>query len=239
MTFPWHEPKLHIFDLDDTLVHTRSAVREAWEPALKVLCSRLGCDLDRTRTLLKVLVGEFGSTAYRQYWHALVSELVSHLPNSAVSSDVDSITEEVRLIYDKRFWQNLRLFDGSVDYLNRLVDSGRTVGIASNGDSDFQWRKIRHLGLDKWFDPNSVRTEGSQAVQRQKPNAFMLLGFLDQHALDPQNCFFYGNSPVDIIAGNLAGVRTVAVGSIANQNRLKLLVPDAILRDFTQIPLFE
>ena len=94
---------------------------------------------------------------------------------------------------------------GMLDKLVAARDEGRLrVGILSNGHSQNQWRKIRILGLERWFPREQIVV--SEDVGCAKPDARIFelaLGQLGGTIADVEagDCWYVGDSLKNDVAG--------------------------------------
>ncbi len=101
---------------------------------------------------------------------------------------------------------NLALAPEVATLLGNLRDSGRRLGIITDGRSLTQRNKIRALGLEEWIDTIVISEEFGSA----KPDERNYRYFEERFA--GQQCVYVGNNVAkDFIAPNRLGWQTVGV----------------------------
>ena len=60
----------------------------------------------------------------------------------------------------------------------------------------------------------------------------MLNQVLEKCDRRPEEAVFFGNASIDVLAGNMAGVTTVAVAEFSNSRELRLLTADYHLSEW-------
>ena len=101
----------------------------------------------------------------------------------------------------------IRPFDGVERLLNDLKDR-YALGLLTNGPSDIQWEKIRHLGFGDVFD--AIVVAGDVGIYKPDPRIFeMLLDRLDVRA--SATLFVGDNHEMDIVGAHRTGMHTAWV----------------------------
>ncbi len=96
-------------------------------------------------------------------------------------------------------------------------------------------KELKRLGLTPFF--KVIVT--SQDVDEPKPSPQAYLKAANQLGVPINDCVVVGDSTVDIQAGKLAGVKTIAVLSgLFSRDELERLEPDLVLRDLSLLPDF-
>ena len=212
--------KLFLFDLDDTLINTRQSVQVGWKTALEH-SSFLPSDFSfqNALTLLEFLSSKFGTSADLEYWHAFVTEILHcHLPYP------HPIAIQLCETYRNAYWKTLTPFNHVLPFLNTLKENNKFLSLISNGEKKFQNQKLKHTQLDKFFDPATVFISSQFPSSLKKPSPFMINKALEKFSISPTQTLFFGNADTDIIAGNLAGIRTTLVFSIPNSSHQSRLL---------------
>jgi pyrophosphatase PpaX len=99
-----------------------------------------------------------------------------------------------------------RCYDNVVDTVKTLKARGHEIGIVTSKSEALALRGLAHVGLARYMD-TIVGCDGST---RHKPDPEPVHIALSRLACAPSDALFVGDSVHDIIAGNAAGVRTVA-----------------------------
>ena len=76
--FEWLDYQLYLFDLDDTLLMTRSAIRASWRKTLQHP-NLSGKTVEEWIETLRGFTLLYGTTADQEYWQAFAVEVVAHL----------------------------------------------------------------------------------------------------------------------------------------------------------------
>ncbi|WNS46968.1 HAD family hydrolase [Paenibacillus sp. MMS20-IR301] len=63
-------------------------------------------------------------------------------------------------------------FPGARELLGRLIAAGYVVGIITNGPEDYQWAKIRGLGLDRIIPAERIFISGAVGLAKPDPAIF-------------------------------------------------------------------
>jgi len=99
-----------------------------------------------------------------------------------------------------------RCYDNVVDTVKSLKARGHEIGIVTSKSEALALRGLAHVGLARYMD-TIVGCDGST---RHKPDPEPVQIALTRLGCSPSDALFVGDSVHDIIAGNAAGVRTVA-----------------------------
>ncbi len=229
MKHDWLSYELYLFDLDDTLINTKAAVHQAWQVALELWSSDTGISKDVAQPVLEECVRHFGSTAYKEYWHAFVNEMIEG------SLENPSLIYRCQEAYYQAYWNFLHPLEGAVEFLEWLQSHQKTLGLVTNGFWNFQFEKVTHTRLDPFFTSHNTVCAHLGEVTRRKPNPTMLLQQIEKLQKSSISTIFFGNAVTDIMAGNLASVTTVAVNNIANPMNLKVMTPDLVVSSWRSI----
>ena len=180
---------LVIFDLDNTLVD-RAASFRAWAEGL---VSRLG--LDPAEVAWLTAADGDGFTPRPEYLSAVRDRYGWDRP-------LDALLDEYRRDIVAAIGPDPAV-NGALD---RLRAAGWRVAIATNGDTDQQWNKIRRAGLDGRADGIAVSAE----VGCAKPDRRMFEAAAARSGVPLTGAWMVGDCPIrDIGGGRAAGLRTV------------------------------
>jgi putative hydrolase of the HAD superfamily len=95
--------------------------------------------------------------------------------------------------------------DGMAAVLGAVRSRGLKVGIVTNGETDFQTRHIRALGLERLVDAIFI----SEMEGLRKPDAALFLRAAAVLGAKPTQCLFVGDNPVvDVLGAAAAGMKT-------------------------------
>ena len=98
------------------------------------------------------------------------------------------------------------LFPGVEDLLADLVQEGWTWGIVTNKVTRFTTPLVRHLALEQ----HSAVVVCGDTTAHSKPHPEPLLHAAREVGIAPQHCLYVGDDQRDIIAGQAAGMKTIA-----------------------------
>src|SRR5262245_18100581 len=101
----------------------------------------------------------------------------------------------------------VRCYDGVVDVVSTLRDHGHQIGIVTSKSEALAMRGLSHVGLARYVDT----IVGCVASTRHKPDPEPVRIALQRLRCSAEDAAFVGDSVHDVMAGNAAGVRTVAV----------------------------
>lgn len=91
----------------------------------------------------------------------------------------------------------LCLYDGVIEFLEKLKAQGKGVYLLSNAQADFTKPELDILGLIPYFD--GIYISSVQGVKKPSPVFFKEL--LEEYSLDPSSCIMIGNDEHSDIAG--------------------------------------
>jgi pyrophosphatase PpaX len=100
----------------------------------------------------------------------------------------------------------VRCYDGVDDVVAALHARGHQLGIVTSKSEALAMRGLAHVGLARYMDT----IVGCDASTRHKPDPEPVRIALQRLGCPPQDAVFVGDSVHDVMAGNAAGVRTVA-----------------------------
>jgi pyrophosphatase PpaX len=99
-----------------------------------------------------------------------------------------------------------RCYEDVADTVKALKERGHELGIVTSKSEALALRGLAHVGLARYMD-TIVGCDGST---RHKPDPEPVQIALTRLGCAPSDAVFVGDSVHDIIAGNAAGVRTIA-----------------------------
>jgi len=100
----------------------------------------------------------------------------------------------------------LREYDGARDTVALLKARGHPMALVTSKSIDLAHRALEYAGLSASIDV----VVGLESTERHKPNPDPVLFALRALGAEASNAAFIGDSPHDMLAGNAAGVVTVA-----------------------------
>ncbi|MDR0476397.1 MAG: HAD family hydrolase [Desulfobulbaceae bacterium] len=182
---------LCVFDLDGTLLNTLADLATACNLALR----QLG-------------LPEHHEDAYRFFIgkgkRALIETIV---PPGSPLALVDDCTARFAEHYQKCWCEKTRPYPGVENLLRRLLKAGVDVAILSNKPHDFTLLCVRHF----FPELNFLRVFGLRDGRPRKPDPASSLELMAIAGRKPEDCFFIGDSAIDMATGANAGMKTIGV----------------------------
>jgi pyrophosphatase PpaX len=100
----------------------------------------------------------------------------------------------------------IRCYDQVVDTIRALRGAGHELAIVTSKSEYLAMRGLAHVGLARHMDT----IVGCDSSSRHKPDPEPVRIALQRLGRSPEEAVFVGDSVHDVLAGNAAGVRTVA-----------------------------
>ncbi len=180
--------KTAIFDLDGTLADTLTDLADAVNYGLKCL--------------------GYPEHPYESY-NYFVGNGVQRLCRSALPEDKKDETEKLlelfREYYNEHFLDKTALYSGIREALAKLRDNGVQLAVATNKPQEYATAIV--CGLLTEFD--FVRILGSNEKRPRKPDTAILVEILAALPDEENKVYMIGDSDVDILTGNNAGIDTI------------------------------
>ena len=183
----------YIFDFDGTLANTQTVIFQSWV---------LTCEqLDLPTVSLSQIRSMMG-------W-----SLVKIAQTIAKSEDMD-IVQTLILTYKKNYQvicntesSPIKLFDGTIEMLQNLKDSGKMLFVVSAKSSQTLNLTLKQLEIKKFF----VEIIGADDVVFVKPNPEAIETLVSKYNLIKSETVMIGDALVDIQIGQNAKVKTCGV----------------------------
>ncbi len=209
-------PEAVLFDIDGTLLNTTEVYyRIAEESWVKVGLP------PPDRKLLKRIMAS--GKPFWKYWNDLVPE--EFRDNEAMKAQVKQVEQ---VIWKDMFLREAELIDGAREVIQLLYGLGCKLGLVTTDWGEEKYIPFRRAGVpvDKYF--SSVITR--QEVTKLKPSPEPIEICLKKLGVFPNMAVYVGDAPIDIQAGNAAGVLTVGVlTGVGTRKSLELQQPVMIL----------
>ncbi|MHA1976534.1 MAG: HAD family hydrolase [Candidatus Hodarchaeales archaeon] len=109
----------------------------------------------------------------------------------------------------KSVYENAPMFPDVKQSLFKLKNTGFQLGICTNASRQQLEDTIVKHGIKEFFHPEAMISRDD--VERIKPDPEGLLLVIEACSTNPQFSYFLGDMPVDILAGNDAGVQTIGL----------------------------
>lgn len=182
--------KAVLFDLDGTLVDSMWVWRNIDIDFLSAIGQELPADLQ------KCIEGmSFTETA--EYFKKRFS----------IDDDVEDIKKKWnQMAYDK-YTSEVKLKKGAKEFLARLKSDGIRIGIASSNSVTLIEGALKTEGVLEYFD--AITTGCEAGAGKPAPDIYLLAA--KKVGIAPSECLVFEDIPMGIMAGNSAGMTTVAV----------------------------
>jgi HAD superfamily hydrolase (TIGR01549 family) len=90
---------------------------------------------------------------------------------------------------------------------------------------------VRKLAIGKYFDIMLAKDDA-----KSKPDPDGLNQIITEFGIRKNECLYVGDSPIDVLTGKAAGVRTIAITTgVTTTEQLKENKPDSIITDMKQL----
>ena len=120
------------------------------------------------------------------------------------------------------------------DTLEYLHQRSILLGLLTTTPRNPTFYDLNRFKLIQYFD--LVLT--NEDVQNHKPSPEIILKAIEILKVPVNECAYVGDSPVDILAGKAAGIKTIAVLSgLCGRERLERENPDIIINSVTDLPI--
>ena len=210
------DKKAVLFDLDGTLVDSMWVWRNIDIDFLSAIGQELPDDLQ------KCIEGmSFTETA--EYFKKRFD----------IKDDVEDIKSKWnQMAYDK-YTSEVRLKKGAKEFLARLKADGILVGIASSNSMTLIEGALKAEGVLEYFD--AITTACEAGAGKPAPDIYLLAA--KKLGVEPEKCLVFEDIPMGIMAGNAAGMTTVAVEDdySAGMRDEKMKLASYYIEDYTNI----
>lgn len=122
-------------------------------------------------------------------------------------ADYPAMRDEFLQIYESNLCCETRLFPGMAELVDQLESDGLRWGIVTNKAERFALPLMQQLG----YGSRAGCIIGGDTTGQMKPHPAPLLAAADILALPPSSCIYVGDDERDIVAGNAAGMKSIAV----------------------------
>jgi phosphoglycolate phosphatase len=143
--------------------------------------------------------------------------------------DKDKISQALdmfKVIYKKHIVDNTIPYNRIVTVLEQLKKSGIMIGVLSNKPSELVRIPLYHFNLSYLMD----FIYGGDSFDERKPSGVPIKRIINYFEVKPENAIIIGDSPIDILAGKDAKIKTMAVTyGYSNEKELKRFNPDFIV----------
>ena len=131
---------------------------------------------------------------------------VQLLPFTDGPDDLEAVVARYRVHQREHHDRMTRAYAGAVEAVQALKRRGHPIAVVTGKPGEPAARTLKHVGLASIVDA----VVGSDSCSRHKPDPEPVLLALERIGRSPPDALFVGDSPVDVQAGNAAGVTSVA-----------------------------
>jgi pyrophosphatase PpaX len=198
------ERRAILFDLDGTLIDTTDLILRGFKHSWQAVCG-----LEHSR---ETLIGTFG-IPLREAMQRLLLDVGSPNAASEIECEIDLIE---RLLAEYRSFNvaNHDLmacpFDDAERVIAELRARGYLIGIVTSKGRELALRGLRLCSPDMAIGRLIDAAIFLEDTDRHKPGPEPILAALERLKATPASSAYIGDSSHDMVAGRLAGVRTVA-----------------------------
>lgn len=173
-----------LFDLDNTLFNVEQYMTGAFADVAAHLATEYDVDRKQVHTDLLDL------------WHAETS-MYPHLFDDIVAEyEIDADIEQLVAVFNEHE-PTLKPYDGVPTLLDRLQDTGYTLGVVTDGTARRQRRKLNALGLQSAFETVVLTDEVGEA----KPSPLPFEEAACRLDRATERCIYVGDNPWVDFAG--------------------------------------
>ena len=147
--------------------------------------------------------------------------------------DLESVVARYRSYQREHHDRMTRAYAGAVEAVRAVKARRHPVAIVTGKLAEVATWTLRHVGLSPYVDT----LVGSDSCPRHKPDPEPVLLALHRLGREPREAVFLGDSPVDVQAGNAAGVTSVgALWGACTREALLAASPAHLLEDVASLP---
>jgi HAD superfamily hydrolase (TIGR01509 family) len=210
-------PTAVLFDLDGTLVDTVETRIRAWLETLR------DAGLPTTRDRVAPLIGVDGTRLARE-----IAALAASPIDDATAEEIDRQCGE---LYG-RLNTSPRPLPGASEVIGALERRGIAWAIATSSRKEQVATSVAALGLAR-----APRIVDASGVKHAKPEPDLLLLAARQLDVEPDRCWYVGDSPWDMVAAVAAAMIPVGVtaGSAVDEQALWATGAAAVAQDLAEV----
>ncbi|MBN2042559.1 MAG: HAD family phosphatase [Candidatus Aenigmarchaeota archaeon] len=178
-----------IFDMDGLLIDSEPVYAEAYSHAFAV----------------------FGHTLTREefydYWTSGGGSVEKYVKERGLDLDPEKVREEKRKWYENNHAKLLKPMKGAKECVERM--DGFAMAICSVSRREEVLKALRIIGIENKFDVIIVNED----VEKRKPDPEGFLVAAKRLGFPPRECVVIEDAEKGVIAGNVAGMKVIAVPS--------------------------
>lgn len=183
---PQRRPYAVLFDLDGTLIDSIGLLLASVEHAFE------------GRTL---------APTPEEWVAGIGTPLAKQLePYASSAEDVELLVSRYRGFQNEAHDRMTTVYDGVTETLEQLRAGGHPMGIVTSKGNNMMFKSLRYTNIERFMQSMI----GCDSCAIHKPDPFPVCMALDELGYEFSEAVFLGDSPHDILAGNAAGVTTIA-----------------------------
>ncbi|HUK65370.1 MAG TPA: HAD hydrolase-like protein [Anaeromyxobacteraceae bacterium] len=147
--------------------------------------------------------------------------------------DLEQVTTRYRAYQREHHDLRTRPYAGAVEAVRALKERGHPVAIVTGKGRESAGRALACVGLTPFVDA----IIGADSCPGHKPDPEPVLLALERVGRAPEEAVFMGDSVLDVLSGNAAGVPTVAaLWGASEREALEQAGPGFLLEDVSELP---
>jgi len=232
------DPRVILFDLDDTIVDFSWNQAESW----RLTCIEAEGETGANPGALHAAIGEAGRAFWadqdraergRRDLHAASAEIIAEAFATLAITVPADLPRELSVRYRARREEGIRLFEGATTVLEQLRAQGRRLALVTNGTSEEQRGKIERFNLERYFD--HIQIEGEFGLG--KPHDAAYRNALRAMRAEPASTWFVGdNLEWDVAAPQRHGIYGIWVdGHGTGLPEHSTHAPDRVVHRITEL----
>lgn len=203
--------KYIVFDFDGTLIDTNYLIEKTIRKTAETLLNK-----------------ELEQSTIDQIWGKVLTEQMAELDESRV----DELSHFYSTYYREHRDEHTSIFDGIIDMLETLHDSGFKMGIVTNKGTSGLEHGLEKFQIKDYFPIALSKTD----VVMKKPHPEGLYKVMEYFDAKPEEVLFVGDSIHDIECGKNAGVDTILVQwTVMDIEKLKAENPTYVVSEPNEI----
>ncbi len=205
-------PPFLFFDLDDTLLDYSASGRQCWQELFLEYAPRFGVSVEQLSSAHQQVSSWYWSDEGRNRLGRLDLKVarrqVLKLVLAKLGIEQPALGDEMADAFTLRREQLFKPFPGTIETLKELQWRGIRMGLLTNGNSEFQRRKIQRFDLARYFE--IIIIEGEFGVG--KPDQRVFLAALEKFGALSAQAWMIGDDLVrDLRPAGQLGLGTVWV----------------------------
>ena len=202
-----------VFDFDGTLLDSMKIIFEALNEALS------------KRNLQKISLDLLGRMAGRTLSDIIKAKM--HVPEQTI----EAIEKDLFKAYVNFCRTSCQLLPNVENTLKTLKSKHVKLGLLTTTPREPLKVAVRRLAIGNYFDIMLAKEDA-----KSKPDPDGLNQIITEFGVHRDECLYVGDSPIDILTGRAAGIRTIAVTTgLATVEQLKENAPYDIITNLEQL----